>query len=190
MSMATRFFLERWLFEALRPKVSPASGRVFSDCGGYCCRPASSSGGASRRCQPGRDPEDRTGDRRMCACQTSETLLTHAAMRDCAWLRGAKWARLGSNQRPPACERCADGACRGQEGTIGPYSSARRAPFLRSPALLTKTHQIGPLVDAVPAFCDSLAGPEVSSLSRAQSGGSGTRVNQSSSAIFLLADLC
>jgi hypothetical protein len=54
-----------------------------------------------------------------------------------------RWARLGSNQRPPACERCADGAWRGLEATVELFSGARRAPD--SLSFPGATHQNSPI---------------------------------------------
>src|SRR5579859_5449421 len=56
-----------------------------------------------------------------------------------------RWARLGSNQRPPACEAGADGDRRGPEGRLSDFwtlEGGRIPP--RSPTLLTKTHQSEP----------------------------------------------
>jgi hypothetical protein len=76
-----------------------------------------------------------------------------------ALARVPTWARLGSNQRPPACERCADGARRGLEGTVEPFSGrSERADSRRSPA----THRNSPIGDSLtplPRKCDAQRGP-------------------------------
>jgi hypothetical protein len=72
----------------------------------------------------------------------AKCLLCREFAQPCRSAATPTWARLGSNQRPPACERCADGDWRRLEATVERFGVVLQPSV--SPPVPRRTHQNSP----------------------------------------------
>ena len=108
------------------------------DCGGQAVRTGDPTLQSTRRPRSLRpDSEVRTGVRTGRAVPARLTQVAHGAMRVVAWLRGSRWAHLGSNQGPLACEASAlplsyaPGRCKASEARATPQRPGGSPLFRR-----------------------------------------------------------